>query len=107
MLKIKDNVDLKELEKFGFKKVVEKDKTYEFEWGHGKEDYYTEILYRYNNGINTIDIVEERINSDWNHSNQIREVFAYDSDYDMDISKDTLSVIYDLIKADLIEKVGG
>lgn len=76
MLKIKDNVDLKELEKFGFKKNNLIDK------GH------YEINYRNMNNI--------KINSDTKliHYNQ------------MSVDNFIPNIIYDLIKADLVEKVG-
>ena len=105
MLKIKDDVDLKELENFGFQKTTRKRKTYKYYWGNGKEDYYTEELYFISNGINSIEILESRINSDWTHSNSIREVYIIEDDYDMGLSKGILEILYDLIKADLVEKV--
>lgn len=105
MLKLKDGVDLKELEKFGFLKETEKFKTHKYECKNGEEDYYTEILYRYDNGKNIIEILEKRENSDWIHQNREKEVYVYESDYDMGISKDMLNVIYDLIKAGLVEKI--
>ena len=75
MLKIKDNVDLKELEKYGFKKNNLVDK------GH------YEINYRNMNNI--------KINSDTKliHYNQ------------MSVDSFIPNIIYDLIKADLVEKV--
>jgi hypothetical protein len=105
MLKIKDNVNLKELEKFGFIKEIKKEKTHKYKYRNGEEDYYTEILYKYDNGINTIEILERRKNSDWRHINQEREIYVYESDYEMGISKDMISIIYDLIQAKLVEKV--
>jgi len=105
MLKIKENVDLKELEKFGFKKEVEKHATYKYECKNGEEDYFTETLYRYDDGINTIEIVEKRENSDWKHLNQERELYVFESDYDCGVSESMLSVLYDLIQAGLVEKL--
>ena len=58
MLKIRDDVDLKELEKYGFEKQTRKGKTHKYEYEHGKEEYYTEILWIYDDGINTIEILE-------------------------------------------------
>lgn len=78
MLKIKDNVDLKELEKYGFEEnSFYYSKTFNFEY------YKVEI-----------DIEKDRkyliIQNDY-----------YDSDYACYIP----SIIYDLIKADLVVKV--
>lgn len=105
MLKIKDNIDLKELEKYEFKKMIKKDKTHKYQWKNGKEEYYTEIVYSLDNGVNTIDIVEKRENSDWKHTNKEREIYIYESDYDMGVSKGILDILYDLIQAGLVEKV--
>ena len=75
MLKIKDNVDLKELEKFGFKKYNLVGKThYEIEYKNGnniKVSSYTRFI----------------------HFN----IYS--------VSNCIENVIYDLIKADLVEKV--
>ena len=83
-----------------------KKKTYKYEWKNGEEDYYTEIKYSYDDGINTIEIVEKRENSDWTHTNEEREIYIYENDYDFGISKNILCVIYDLIQA-LISGEGG
>lgn len=83
MLKIKDNVDLKELEKYGF----ELDK-----WG----EYKKEICGgRRGQGFELIV---------FNGENRTISGFAYgaDGDGEEDYIDDTL---YDLIKADLVEKV--
>ena len=75
MLKVKDNVDLKELEKFGFK--------YEEEYmGENEEDltkfYYKDGFY----------------------------VFVDDKKFDDDgYGIRDVDIMYDLIKADLVEKV--
>lgn len=105
MLKIKDDVDLKELEKFGFIKETFKNKTHKYKYRNGEEEYYTETVWRYDNEINIIEILEQRINSDWKHMNIEKEIYIYESDYDMGISKDMLCVIYDLIQEGLVEKV--
>ena len=73
MLKIKDNVDLKELEKFGFKKDE-----------HG---YYTEDTYI---SINPKD--------GWTSNKEICEK-SFES------TPTYADTLYDLIKADLVEKV--
>ena len=73
MLKIKDNVDLKELEKFGFDIEQTKD---EFD-----------IIYGFDKGL--LFYKDSRIIIlPWNNQDT------------------ALNVLYDLIKADLIEKVG-
>ena len=104
MLKIRDDVDLKELEKYGFEKQTRKGKTHKYEYEHGKEEYYTEILWIYDDGINTIEILEKRENSDWKYQNEEKEVYVYENDYDMGISKYILGKLYDLIKANLVVK---
>ena len=81
MLKIKDNVDLKELEKFGF--VLIEDKT----------------LYEYGN-------VDECITIFFFPNQKIKTLYC---DMTEDSIKDTdshLEVLYDLIKAGLVEKIG-
>ena len=82
MLKIKDNVDLKELEKFGFK--YDKEMKY----------YYKHCLGTFNKFIilteNDVDSFKGQI------------VFYNDSAFNTTLYLDTL---YDLIKADLVEKV--
>lgn len=73
MLKIKDDVDLKELERFGLKKTREDDghiNGYEFEKKTEREYLYLLI-----------------------------------PDFDREIMGNSLDIIYDLIKADLVEKV--
>ena len=104
MLKIRDDVDLKGLEKFGFEKQVKKEKTHKYECEHGKEEYYIETLWKYDDGITTIEILEKRENSDWRHPNKEKEVYVYENDYDMGISKHILEKLYDLIKANLVVK---
>ena len=71
MLKIKDNVDLKELEKFGFK--------------------YEDNDYR-----------KEKIDLDYIIDWDDKEIFIASTYGEFDKLDDTL---YDLIKADLVEKV--
>lgn len=78
MLKIKDNVDLKELEKFGFKTMSL------YGW------YEKEVSYNWN----------DKMNIYVNKGTRIIQVSTYDG-YDVNLD-DTL---YDLIKDDLVEKV--
>jgi len=73
MLKIKDNVDLKELEKFGFDLEQTKDKD-DFIWG-----FDSGLLFYKDSGI---------IILPWNNQNT------------------ALTTLYDLIKADMVEKIG-
>ena len=97
MLKIKDNVDLKELEKFGFKPKYDEDtgkiKAYE---KVKKEKEYIGL------GVERIIIkskirifirVFKRTNIEW-------RINPYTDYFDID-------TLYDLIKADLVEKVEG
>ena len=79
MLKIKDNVDLKELEKFGFKHKYEKVYEYVREI-EGKTAY--------------------RVYTTKNHSYLQIETFE-----PVIIAKRLQDLLYDLIKADLVEKV--
>lgn len=82
MLKIKDNVDLKELEKFGFKY------TNDYEWQSVKA--YIKIYEEYEITVTDYD-------------NSI-EIYFYK--FTSDIGGIGIpTVIYDLIKADLVEKV--
>ena len=75
MLKIKDNVDLKELEKFGFEKIND---IYRYSSKEGKNYVYESVIYLYD---------YERIIK-----------------IDKLTNKDDLNILYDLIKADLIVK---
>lgn len=84
MLKIKDNVDLKELEKYGF----------EFEKAHGlfneRYVYYAEDEQTISVATNDKTMFVEDISG------------SYSFGAIVDVGLDTL---YDLIKADLVEKV--
>lgn len=73
MLKIKDNVDLKELEKFGFKR----------EWNYKTKEF--DGLYY----CGSFKVCKNRHIKPYNGTNQNR--------YD---------IMFDLIKTDLVEKVG-
>ena len=107
MLKIKDEFDLKELENFKFEKYQEtKNNVYKAK-EKGLPEYYTETGYRWDDGCNTIDVVENRINSNWIHSNKEREIFIYESDYEMGVSDNIGDLLFDLIQAGLVEKVEG
>ena len=78
MLKIKDNVDLKELEKFGF-------------------EYYTKNLLTYGYTNRELHIAIDL---------KSREMFIREPFRDNDGEENNLTIVYDLIKADLVEKVG-
>ena len=105
MLKIKDNVDLKELEKFGFDYYIDVRKNNDSpKWYKGIKNYI-EKGYRWDDGENTIKIVEERKDANWIFHNKEREVYVFESDYEMGVSDEMLDVIYDLIQAGFVEKV--
>ena len=93
MLKIKDNVDLKELEKYGF--ITRSDNCdgypiYEKMQNTGEVEYGLLINDYYNDHNKTI---EYYFNNNW------------DIHQDIDLAdKESLDVLYDLIKADLVEK---
>lgn len=76
MLKIKNNIDLKELEKYGFKPI----------------NYINQRAYKYASIIRSINIItigEDRVI----HYNQ------------MSVHNELDDVVYDLIRDDLVEKV--
>ena len=78
MLKIKNEVDLKELEKFGFKKYIIGHQTkYEYRKKIGNQEIYN------------IKIDEKRII----HFNQLS------------VNNELPNIIYDLIQANLVEKI--
>lgn len=79
-LKIKDNVDLKELEKFGFIKVKE-----------GETAFVPEVKYWYTLNNSEYDCVTVFEN---------REIY-----FGPDCYGDTCCIIYNLIKADMVEVV--
>ena len=81
MLKIRDNVDLKELENFGFKYIVEKYKSY-----------------IYINKFIEIDIFLDLENECEN-----KVLFMLTSQYNRNYAN--LDILYDLIQAGLVEKV--
>ena len=85
MLKIKDNVDLKELEKFGMK------------YSGGSECYVDDYVYSYLT-IYTTDKNKEIIVD-------VSPVSFGDVKGSKKIYDNAMSILYDLIKADLVEKV--
>lgn len=83
MLKIKDNVDLKELEKYGFKK----------DWFY--DDRYTKTICKGRRGQEFVLII-----------NQDRTLVGYSEGADGDGEEAYLdNTLYDLIKDGLVEKV--
>lgn len=98
MLKIKDNVDLKDLEKFGFKPKYDEDtgKLVEMYRITGdkrgttitwKENFSNEYAYR----------------DFWHIVKSTRLICNHG--YKLNLKSDDYDVLYDLIKADLVEKV--
>ena len=90
MLKIKDNVDLKELEKFGFKYV--EDKSFEGDFSYCEKQIGSNVVLEVDarNRIMLADIIDKGINMTYS--------FLY-------IFSNSLDVLFDLIQAGLIEKV--
>lgn len=78
MLKIKDNIDLKELEKFRFKNMI--------------NEFYIKNVGKNKSYIIDIDTRELSLQLDYHEVNII-------------IIKNILDEVYDLIKADMVEKV--
>lgn len=76
MLKVKDNVDLKELEKYGFKKTKFNSYIIDFGSNHYESNFIN---------ISTKDRVIDVVTAYFGHKE--------------------ISILYNLIKADLIEKV--
>lgn len=86
MLKVKDNVDLKELEKYGFVNDEIYGRKVKVKKMMTKEKWNAEIV--------EIDLITGQL-----------QIFVDDEYYKIYTNSDTLDFIYDLIKADLIEKV--
>ena len=97
MLKIKEEVDLKELEKFGFKRVVQD--TYFISVANSDMDnkYETEILINPANAQIKNEIVH--------YTNNITDLDDVGMDY-IDLTSE-FDILYDLIQAGLVEKVEG
>lgn len=109
MLKIKDNVDLKELEKFGFKRV---------EFRKMFNDYVRSYQYEIEKSIDVCDrhllmqtdtiIVHDKDSVDYKGNIQIiiqdhsRVNFG---DKIVGMNEETMSKLFDLIQAGLVEKV--
>lgn len=84
MLKLKDNVDLKELEKYGAIYVIE------------TKEYYFKI--------NSSEYLEIPADKESKFYKQVR-LYIEDEYYNCWTSVNSFDKLYDLIKADLIEKV--
>lgn len=111
MLRIKDNVDLKELKKFGFKPV------YDINTGKLNNMYYEVEVDIFIYRIMIIPYKEEKQETYYSpftffKRKKIKSIELPHSfyrvelnDYGCLLSDKTLDIIYDLIKADLVEKV--
>lgn len=96
MLKIKDNVDLKELEKFGFEKIEnDKKEIYSFKLDENGLDMECCIL------VNDIDNVDRALRFMYYNS------CDFEDDEEEWINYDCLipNVIYDLIQVGIVEKI--
>lgn len=101
MLKIKDNIDLKELEKFGFKPryIMTDERT-----GKTSIESYHSSKYQPRFGYCTFR--KQKGNAILNIVNRLifnrvdRKTFVFEDDNYVDVD-----LLYDLIKADLVEKV--
>jgi hypothetical protein len=88
MLKIKDDIDLKDLEKFGVKLNHSGD--YEYDVGDNRSDFV----------VFTVNCQEEGITK-----RQMAMRSGTYGDYPAYCFIDQLNILYDLIKADMVEKV--
>ena len=96
MLKIKDNVNLKELEKFGFKKQ------YRIDYDKKTKD----IIYRNDNeNINIFPDNEVKYLQDYELIPRVLYMMNNDSSYQESPEFEFPGILYDLIKADLVEKM--
>ena len=93
MLKIKDDVDLKELEKFGFINNI--NNIWFKEVANSDENYSTSILVNPTNAVVKNQLVH--------YTDNVEELEELKENY-IDLTSE-LDVVYDLIKADLVEKV--
>ena len=87
MLKIKDNVDLNELSKFGFKKANE------YAYGYYFKNFYDGFR---------IAICKPNY-----YGHKDREIFIDTTEELYDVIDEYNDTIFDLIKADVVEKVEG
>ena len=102
MLKIKDNVDLKELEKYNLKphyKLINSDT------GESKIDYYLSTRYECKVGYFRLK-PRKKVLFIWMPSKAIENHIKASSLFIEDEEFIDTDLLYDLIKADLVEKVG-
>lgn len=92
MLKIRDDLDLKELEKFGFKYIV--NETYSKRMNNSDDRYETSIL------VNPLN--KKQKNHIVYYINNDEKIENIEEDY-IDLTGE-LDTLYDLIKADLVVK---
>lgn len=83
MLKIKDNIDLKELEKFGFE-----NRTYEYIKIYNLREYTIWVSV---------------VNDDYCYN--ARYIYIKNNSYDTDYDALAPDILFDLIKANLVEKI--
>ena len=86
MLKIRDNVDLKELEKYGFVNDEIYGRKVKIKRMMSSKEFNSEIV--------EIDLITRQL-----------QIFIDDEYYEIYTKSSTLDFIYDLIKADLVVKV--
>lgn len=91
-LRIRDDIDLKELKKFGFKRII--NDTYSKEMNNSDDRYETSIL------VNPLN--KETENHIVYYINNDEKIGNIEKD-DIDLTGE-LDTLYDLIKADLIVK---
>lgn len=113
MLKIKDNVDLKELEKYGFKRVQCINSIAEDEWDKIEliedEDGNIKSSKGYSFPYDEVNWVVYKSKTG-KYEQFINYIIEFDNteekDYEpREIDIDDMEILYDLIKADLVEKV--
>ncbi len=97
MLKIKDNVDLKKLKKFGFKEI-QQDKRINY--------IYMPVKEAWQNSGNSITIYPDRslFNLEYYEGEDKVIEFEFNEQATYDFRK-TIDTLYDLIQAGLVEKV--
>lgn len=103
MLKIKDDIDLKELEKFGFKKQVVKQLN-PSPIATINRGFYENIEWHLDCEYGGIEIHEKRNNNHWRYGFEIRELNIWAND-DGSISDEVYDVLFDLISSGLVEKL--
>lgn len=86
MLKIKDNVDLKQLEKFGFIRLEDDSRNHKYSWKRVLDGGFYEIYIARDNRL----------------SFYLESYFQFNY---LRIKEKLFDKIYDLIKADLVEKM--